>query len=113
MEIAPIDDYKCRYFIPEESDDWKLTRFGMFANDLGYDETINTIEEYTDKSIEKNMLQIVWRLELSEGVLRPSWPVVIVAKDVRFTNKVPMEVGIHYSWRYWLAARLIKESTEE
>ena len=33
--------------------------------------------------------------------LVPSWPVVILKRDVRFTNHDPMEVGIQYGYRYW------------
>lgn len=79
--------------------------FGMFANDMAYEGLDTTLESYVEASVNRNILQIVWRLELQNNVLTPTWPVVVLSKDVLFTNKEPMECGMHYSWRYWLAFR--------
>jgi hypothetical protein len=35
-------------------------------------------------------------------VLAPTWPVMILSKDVRFSNTEPIEIGLEYSYRYWL-----------
>lgn len=102
--IMPLEEYPNRYFIPDETTDWNPSRYGMYANDLGYNEDINTAEAYIANSVKNNILQIVWRVHLEDGVFKPTWPVVILSQDVRFTNDLPMEVGIQYSWRYWLAA---------
>ena len=104
MCIAPTDDYLNRYFIPFEDQEWSPASFGTQANDLGYHKDISNFDEYIENSVKKNILQIVWRMELIEGRFKPSWPVVILNRDVRFTNAYPMEVGIHYSWNFWRAA---------
>ena len=31
----------------------------------------------------------------------PTWPVVISLCDVLFKNRIPMELGLQYSCRYW------------
>lgn len=101
--ISPLDNYPNRYFIPDEATESNAFGPGMFANDLGYDVGITTAEAYAANSLKKNILQIVWGLELEAGVFKPTAPVVILSQDVKFTNTLPMEVGIQYSWRYWLA----------
>ena len=35
-------------------------------------------------------------------VLAPSWPVMILSRDVRFSNREPMEIGLEYSYKYWM-----------
>ena len=108
--VTPLPEYPWRYFVPDPldaSDDgaplWGPTNLGMYANDMGYSESV-TEPEY-EALAEKNVLRIVWRLELRDGKLAPSWPVVITTCDVRFTNREPMEVGLKYGWWYWKCAR--------
>ena len=36
-----------------------------------------------------------------EQTLIPTWPVVITLCDVLLKNRIPMEMGLQYSWRYW------------
>lgn len=113
VAIEPTDDYPNRYFLPEATEEWSPSKYGMYANDLGYSEDVDSLEAYVASSLQRNVLQIVWRVELREGRFRPTWPVVILNRDLRLTNKEPMEVGIQYSWRYWLAAReLAKEQMQ-
>ena len=46
--------------------------------------------------------------------LVPTWPVVITLCDVLFKNRIPMELGLQYSWRYWKSVQeLIRESSSE
>ena len=110
MSITPTDEYPDRYFIPHESQEWSAASFGTQANDLGYHPGVDTLDEYIENSMKHNILQIVWRMELIEGSFKPTWPVVILNRDVRFTNVIPMEVGIHYSWKYWNAYRSLLQS---
>ena len=79
----------------------------MFANDLAYHGENTTFEQYTENSRLLNILNIVWKMEISndQQELVPAWPVVIVNRDIRFNNKEPMELGMHYSYRYWQAYR--------
>lgn len=110
IEIIPSEDYENRYFLPEISAEWNPSRYGMFANNLAYSPTCASREEYLKTSQMKNILQIIWRLEfdVNKSKFVPTWPVVILAKDVKFANRdAPMEVGIQYSWRYWEAARAL------
>eukprot|EP00596_Hydrurales_sp_CCMP1899_P004199 CAMPEP_0119034944 /NCGR_PEP_ID=MMETSP1177-20130426/1954_1 /TAXON_ID=2985 /ORGANISM="Ochromonas sp, Strain CCMP1899" /LENGTH=253 /DNA_ID=CAMNT_0006992783 /DNA_START=249 /DNA_END=1010 /DNA_ORIENTATION=+ len=103
IEIVPDITYLQRYFIPdEETEDtvWGPGRLGMYANDLAYYDGV-TEEEYTNNSPDINILQIVWRMEFTDQVLSPTWPVVITLKDILLTNKEPMEVGLQYGWNYW------------
>lgn len=37
---------------------------------------------------------------------------VMLNRDLRLTNRDPMEVGTTYSWRYWLAARMLAEQRQ-
>ena len=69
-----------------------------------YNQTDNA-EKYNLLS-DKNVLSLVWRLDFDQTSKRlfPLWPVLITRKDLRFKNKMPMELGLHYSWRYWEAA---------
>ena len=52
------------------------------------------------------------RVEMKK-VLAPSWPVMILSKDVCFTNREPMEIGLEYSYKYWMNydQGLVKYST--
>lgn len=110
--IHPLDDYNNRYFIPDTPDltsasPHSVGNMGMYANDCAYSPSV-TEEGYLATSAEKNVLQIVWRMDLdAEGRLAPTWPVVILLKDVLFENTEPMEVGLQYSWKYWKAARTV------
>jgi len=91
--------------VPDADFEKTLSYFGMFANDLAYEGPTTTMENYLKNSIEKNILHIIWRMDLKNDILVPTWPVVVLHRDVNFRNKIPMEVGIHYSWRYWTAFR--------
>ena len=132
--IKPTDDYDCRYFIPDdplsvkatttastttteatgEGAVWTVGNMGMYANDCAYSPSA-TEQSYRATSPAKNVLQIVWRLDLNEqGQLAPTWPVVVLLRDALFTNVEPMEVGLQYSWRYWDAQRILDaEEAEE
>lgn len=108
--ITPTDNYPNRYFIPFEVQEWSPASFGTQANDLGYQPELDNIDDYIENSVKHNILQIVWRMEFTEGRFIPTWPVVILNRDIRFTNVFPMEVGIHYSWNYWSAFRANTQS---
>lgn len=89
-----------RFFVPvEDGGPVGPANFGMFANDLAYEEGM-TQEEYA-RSMQKNVLQLVWRMAVEEGHLNPTWPVVFLNQAVCFRNAEPMEIGLSYGWRYW------------
>ena len=113
--IIPNIENANNYFIPfedidENDKDWSANRMGIYANDLAYHPNI-TEEEYNNTIREKNILQLVWRMEVKDDTLHPSWPVVIVNKDLKITNTIPMEVGVTYSFRYWKAAAMASKSS--
>lgn len=107
--IVPNLENARNYFIPftdvdENDKDWSISRMGIYANDLAYHKDISE-DEYINTRYEKNVLQLIWRLECSiDDKLVPTYPVIIVNQDLKFTNYEPMEVGLTYSYRYWLAA---------
>lgn len=103
IAITKDQGFKNFFFVPDEVVEWGPSNLGLFANDFGFNFEIQDSAEYDQLSDTTNILQIVWRMEYSEGKLRPTWPVVILKKDTKFINKEPMEVGIHYSWSYWEA----------
>lgn len=114
LSIVPDLEYDSgRYFIPDTTFNWGPGYFGMFANDMAYKGSETNMLTYYQASLKENILQIVWRLELTDdGVLGPTWPVVVLSQDVRFSNKEPMECGMQYSWRYWEAFRSNSEGAD-
>lgn len=72
------------------------TNLGIFANDIAYKKDQNmTLDSYLLNANNSNILELVWRLEEKNNKLVPTWPVVILSKDVIFTNKeFPIEAGI-------------------
>jgi hypothetical protein len=52
--------------------------------------------DYLQASAEKNVLQLVWRMEAdaAQEALAPSWPVVFTSRSVVFSNSEPMELGL-------------------
>ena len=111
-----------RYYVPalmnhedkDNSDDndplenLSVQNFGQFCNDLAwnYDNPPTTKDEYMEASKQYNVVQLVWRLELNTNtnLLVPSWPVSVLARDVRFENTDELyELGTQYGWNYWQA----------
>ena len=92
------------------SQDMELSvgNIGQFCNDLAwsYDDPPTTKEEYDARSVEKNAIQLVWRLEFDEQTqcLIPTWPVSVLVDDMMFQNAdTYMELGTKYGWNYWQA----------
>eukprot|EP00960_Hanusia_phi_P037782 753111-Hanusia_phi.AAC.3 len=89
-----------RFFVPlEDGGPAGPTNFGMFANDLAFEQGISQ-EKYASNT-NKNILQLVWRMAVQEGKLAPTWPVVFLNQPVCLQNAEPMEIGLTYGWRYW------------
>ena len=116
MCIEAAKEYTSRYFIPDPVEVgvgrqllWGSSNLGMYANDCGYNETVDETE-YQKQADENNILLITWRLIERGGKLAPSSPVVVTSKDVAFSNKEPMEVGLKYGWDYWAA---VKDNTNK
>jgi len=114
ITIKSDEDFLSRIFIPEtaEENEFAATSLGVYANDLAYDPDSNE-EQYLENSERNNILQLVWRLAKDEknGMLVPTWPVVVTRNDVRLVNSVPMEVGLQYGFNYWDA--VIKEGVSK
>eukprot|EP00597_Dinobryon_sp_UTEXLB2267_P009178 CAMPEP_0170085188 /NCGR_PEP_ID=MMETSP0019_2-20121128/20140_1 /TAXON_ID=98059 /ORGANISM="Dinobryon sp., Strain UTEXLB2267" /LENGTH=271 /DNA_ID=CAMNT_0010301537 /DNA_START=84 /DNA_END=899 /DNA_ORIENTATION=+ len=117
LTIFPDENFDDdRYFIPFslEQNSTAIINMGMMANDLAYSNDIENESEYLEQSKHKNVLTLVWRMELiDQKMLVPTWPVVILNRDLRFVNKEPMELGIQYSWRYWMASRALQRGLIE
>jgi hypothetical protein len=110
LSLQPAENYGLYYFIPQMPEVPTIVNLGMYANDLAYSSKLSTEEEYEKATDEKNILNIIWRMEFKDNALRPTWPVVIFNKDILFTNKEPMEVGIQYSWSYWKNHRELRRA---
>jgi len=106
VSIKADKDFLSRIFIPDvkEEEKFSATSLGIYANDLAYDPDSNE-EQYFENSERNNILQLVWRLAKDEknGMVVPTWPVVMTRQDVRLLNTVPMEVGLQYGFNYWNA----------
>mmetsp|Transcript_2448 Transcript_2448/g.5170 ORF Transcript_2448/g.5170 Transcript_2448/m.5170 type:complete len:313 (-) Transcript_2448:249-1187(-) len=104
VSIKPDKEFLSRIFVPDtkEEDQFAATSIGVCANDLAYDPDSNE-EQYFENSETNNILQLVWRLAKDEknGMIVPTWPVVVAKQDVRLLNTIPMEVGIQYGFNYW------------
>lgn len=109
ISIRQSEQFQNKYFIPHEVEQFGAGNLGMFANDFAFDVEIDP-ENYASASTQDNILQLVWRMELVDGQLHPTWPVVILKCDCEFRNHEPMEVGLQYSWRYWQAVLDEQES---
>lgn len=107
VSVDADKEFSSRIFIPDttEEDQFAATSLGVYANDLAYDPD-STEEQYFKTSERNNILQLVWRLANDEknGMLVPTWPIVVARQDVRLLNTVPMEVGLQYGFNYWNAA---------
>jgi hypothetical protein len=121
---ADDKDFK-RYFVPalmnrenddddqdeevKEEDNMEIgvANLGQFCNDLAwsYDDPPENKEDYDAISLEKNAIQLVWRLEfdVETNCLVPTWPVSVIADDMQFKNQVFQELGTKYGWTYWQA----------
>eukprot|EP00611_Tribonema_gayanum_P006764 TRINITY_DN1607_c0_g1_i3.p1 TRINITY_DN1607_c0_g1~~TRINITY_DN1607_c0_g1_i3.p1 ORF type:complete len:386 (+),score=91.17 TRINITY_DN1607_c0_g1_i3:50-1207(+) len=111
------DDDFPRYFVPDADGDRSVRAMGQYANDLAYQQGMGHVphaqESYRSRAHEKNVVQLVWRLErsperASKGVhgvqLVPTWPVTVLSRDITFENVEPMELGCTYGWAFWDAA---------
>jgi hypothetical protein len=95
--------FEKKVFEPFDSGAVEIDNFGMLANDRGYDPSVFSRQDYLDRAEELNILLLVWRLELNSSgdVLEPTWPLVVLDRDLLLTNSRPMEVGVTYCYRYW------------
>ena len=88
--------------------DISVANLGQFCNDLAwsYEDPPENKDEYDSISLEKNAIQLVWRLEFNTEtncLVPPTWPVSVVADDLQFKNEEFMELGTKYGWNYWQA----------
>ena len=94
-----------RYFVPNnnnEEEDMNVTNFGQYCNDRAFLQGIKQ-DEYMKRCEIENCVRLVWRLEYDQqaNMLKPSWPVSVLSRDMRFSNRDPMELGTTYGWNYW------------
>jgi len=78
---------------------------GVYCNDLAYHLGM-TEESYLERAARLNVLELVWRLAPAAhdpGMLEPTWPVIIAAKDMFLDNSEPREAGLSYGYGYWNA----------
>jgi len=84
--------------------DTSTDSFGQYCNDLAFVlEDTTTKEEYMSNT-DKNVLMLLWKMKFEEksGCLEPVAPCLCTKRDLAFQNVRPMELGISYSWNYWL-----------
>jgi hypothetical protein len=106
IEVEPIADFTGdRYFVPKEGLPDKAAFIGLFANDLaiGGPNPPKSKEEYEAASETGNIAALVWRVvyDKEKNMVVPSRPVVTFGRSITFQNKVPMEIGLRYGWRFW------------
>lgn len=94
---APVARYFCPNTHPEEH---SPTHLGQFCNDRAFYPGVDE-SSYARLSAIENQVVLVWRIEFSDGMLKPSWPVCVVAKDITFENESAMELGVTYGFGYW------------
>jgi hypothetical protein len=105
--ISPDLSYQDRYFcVADDNDTSSIISIGKFANDLAYHPHLTNETEYLKQSESKNILALLIRLDIIDQKLKPTWPVIVFKQDVLFLNKEPMEIGLQYSWSYWISRRL-------
>jgi hypothetical protein len=100
-----------RYFVPNPNDQhdddelMNITNIGQYCNDRAFVTGIGPVE-YASRCATENCLRLVWRLEYDDDskVLQPSWPVSVLARDMTFDNRQPIELGTTYGWNYWNAS---------
>jgi hypothetical protein len=97
----------CRYFVPNGDDEMNVTNFGQYCNDRAFQIGMDMVDptEYMSRCETENCVRLAWRLEFDEkaNMLKPSWPVSILSRDMRFCNREPIELGTTYGWSYWNA----------
>jgi hypothetical protein len=100
--VWPSDDTFARYFVPNDDDEMNVTNVGQYCNDRAFERGIDRAE-YQARCETNNCVRLAWRLEFDEqeNMLKPSWPVSILSKDLRFSNREPIELGTTYGWNYW------------
>ena len=87
---------------------------GQFANDLAMPDA-EPAAGYSSTSASQSVLVLVQRLERDPEVpttLLPSRPITTLARDVTFSNRLPMELGCEYGSRYWEAKDATLDATE-
>jgi hypothetical protein len=93
--------------LDEETASISVQNFGQYCNDLAWNQMSppSNLEEYIQRSAERNCVQLVWRLsyDAESQCLIPTWPVSVLSRDVRFENHDFMELGTRYGWNYWQA----------
>jgi len=102
MAVCTDKSHSKNVFVPSINDRKPYEYFGIYANDFAYklNETDND-EAYLANTY-KNALKIIWKVGVDKnGLITPINPVFVTKRDIVFTNKVPMELGLDYGWNYW------------
>jgi len=92
-----------RYFVPHNHSTFTARELGQYANDFAGGDFAEKSGKlmYVENASTKNILALVWRLQLKEKTLFPTWPVTTLATNVLIKNYQPMEIGCTYGWRFW------------
>ena len=100
--IVPDNFYHYQPYDINNNEIPKIENFGVYINDLAYTSDINE-NIYNQIHPYKNCLQIVWKIEYDENTntLIPIAPVIIMRQTMKFTNKIPLELGVSYSYKFW------------
>ena len=104
------------YFVPTDVQPSPpaLDALGHLANDLavepsGWGAGCGEATTYYERSQSSNLLVLMHTLERhleAPGTLRPTAPILTLARAVTFTNVAPMELGVEYGHAYWDAQTL-------
>lgn len=108
IEISPLPGYNKTCFIPHDGDrivsGGTELSFAQFGNDMAYVERETTTRDAYMENSSKNALTLMWKMKTNKisGCLEPISPCLITKWDLAFENTRPMELGLTYSWNYWL-----------
>jgi hypothetical protein len=105
IEIELNPEYTKTSFIPfaDGGDGEGGTNLACRCNDFAYVQGVTVSKELYDAKYPNNCLMLIWKLESQNGRLVPINPVLVSKAEMTFDNREPMELGVSYSWDYWLA----------
>ena len=99
LALVPDTDTQCYIVPPSDTppcDSLKITSVGQMANDLA-----GPVENYEELSEQSNLLVLVPRVALKNGILEPAgMPVLTMSRSVLIGEEL-MEIGLTYGSFYW------------
>jgi hypothetical protein len=108
IEISPLPGYNKTCFMPHDGDTivsgGTELSFAQFGNDMAFIEGETTTRETYMENSKNNVLTLMWKMKTNKisGCVEPISPCLVTKWDLAFENTRPIELGLTYSWNYWL-----------